>query len=52
MTPPPDQPGSVAVIGTCRVINESDYPVKIIHYNTWIEQVSTKQRPPASLPDD
>ncbi|GAB1196178.1 hypothetical protein APSETT444_005445 [Aspergillus pseudonomiae] len=45
----PDQSKSVTVIDTCRVINEAGYPVKIIDYNDWVEQVFAKQRPDGPL---
>ncbi|OGM40337.1 putative NRPS-like enzyme [Aspergillus bombycis] len=45
----PDQSNSVTVVDTCRVINEAGYPVKIIDYNDWVEQVFAKQRPDGPL---
>ncbi|KAE8131577.1 hypothetical protein BDV38DRAFT_16376 [Aspergillus pseudotamarii] len=45
----PDQSKSVTVIDTCRVINEAGYPVKIVDYNDWVEQVFAKQRPDGPL---
>ncbi|KAE8346829.1 hypothetical protein BDV24DRAFT_175674 [Aspergillus arachidicola] len=45
----PDQSKSVTVIDTCRVINDAGYPVKIIDYNDWVEQVFAKQQPDGPL---
>ncbi|KAH8805395.1 putative NRPS-like enzyme [Xylogone sp. PMI_703] len=42
---PPDRAQSVSVIDTCGLINEAGYPVKIIDYETWVDEVATKQRP-------
>ncbi|KAJ5172812.1 non-ribosomal peptide synthetase [Penicillium capsulatum] len=46
---PPNPRESVTVEGTCHVINDAGYPVKIVNYEDWARAVIQKQRDGAPL---
>ncbi|PYI02049.1 acetyl-CoA synthetase-like protein [Aspergillus sclerotiicarbonarius CBS 121057] len=48
----PDQRLSATVTDTCRIINEAGYPVRLVDYKDWVQEVARKQQregPLASL---
>jgi amino acid adenylation domain-containing protein/thioester reductase-like protein len=45
----PNQADSVTVIDTCRVLNDAGYPVRLIDYDDWVQQVDSEQRPDGPL---
>ncbi|KAB8067480.1 hypothetical protein BDV29DRAFT_200207 [Aspergillus leporis] len=45
----PDQADSVTVEDTCRVLNDAGYPVQLVDYDDWVEQVDAEQRPDGPL---
>ncbi|GFF79578.1 hypothetical protein IFM62136_10099 [Aspergillus lentulus] len=45
----PDQVDSVTVEDTCRVLNDAGYPVRLVDYDDWVEQVDAEQRPDGPL---
>jgi thioester reductase-like protein len=39
----PDQADSVTVEDICRVLNEAGYPVRLVDYDDWVEQVASSR---------